>query len=67
MLEGEVVGRGVVRREGDVVRWVAVLGCDAQGEAWVGEESVDCWRESAGFVDGEGTVLVEVVSIELCS
>lgn len=67
MLEGEVVGRRVVRGEGDVVRWVAVLRCDAEGEAWDGEEGVDCWGESAGFVDGEGAVLVGVVSIELCS
>lgn len=58
MLEGEVVRRGMVRGEGDVVWWVAVLGCDAEGEAWVREEGVDCWGEGAGFVDGEGTVLL---------
>lgn len=55
----------MVRGEGDVVGWVAVLGCDAEGEAGVGKKGIDCWGEGAGFLHGERAVLVGFVSIEL--
>jgi hypothetical protein len=58
--DGGVVGEGlfagVLGCEGDVCRWVPVLGCDLDCEG-EGEEFVDGGDDSAPAGDGEGAVL----------
>jgi len=56
--ERPVVRGRVIRRKGDMVWGVPVLGSDLRYEGWKGEEFVDHWGDSPALSNSKRTILL---------